>query len=41
MTINDIDGDSPAGTKLGELLQQHGFGVTPRGLAYRGPRRDS
>jgi ATP-dependent Lhr-like helicase len=38
MTLNEIDGRSPLGTPLGNLLQQNGFAVTPRGLAYRGSK---
>jgi ATP-dependent Lhr-like helicase len=38
MTINEIDGESPLATPLGNLLQQHGFAVTPRGLAFRGSK---
>lgn len=38
MTINEIDGAPPAASSLGSALLQHGFAVTPRGLAYRGRR---
>ncbi|MDF1595627.1 MAG: DEAD/DEAH box helicase [Acidimicrobiia bacterium] len=36
MTINEIDGEASALTPLGTLLQDYGFAMTPRGLAYRG-----
>jgi hypothetical protein len=38
MTLNKIDGEPSSITALGALLQKHGFAVTPRGLAYRGPK---